>query len=99
MFTPSHKKYDSEDIRQPTKDRHAVISDIGLLDRAVVIQVRLPAAKASCPSHRPVLQCQNRGQENEKTKVVIARGIHLFPSRTEKLSPATPMVLRKRESR
>ena len=32
-------------------------------------------------------------------KVVIAPGIHLFPSRTEKLSPVTPMVLRKWESR
>ena len=28
-------------------------------------------------------------------KVVIALGIHLFPFRTEKLSPTTPMVLRK----
>ena len=28
-------------------------------------------------------------------KVAMARGIHLFPSRTEKLSPVTPMVLRK----
>ena len=27
-------------------------------------------------------------------KVVIARGIHLFPFRTEKLSLVTPMVLR-----
>ena len=32
-------------------------------------------------------------------KAVIARGIHLFPFRTEKLSPVTPMVLRKWESR
>ena len=32
-------------------------------------------------------------------KVVIAPGIHLYPSRTEKLSPVTPMVLRKWESR
>ena len=31
--------------------------------------------------------------------VVIASGFHLFPFRTEKLSPSTPMVLRKRESR
>ena len=31
--------------------------------------------------------------------VVIAPGFHLFPSRTEKLSPDAPMVLRKRESR
>ena len=29
----------------------------------------------------------------------MAPGHHLFPSRTEKLSPAAPMVLRKRESR
>ena len=28
-------------------------------------------------------------------KVAIARGIHLFPFRTEKLSPTTSMVLRK----
>ncbi|WP_233426394.1 hypothetical protein, partial [Parabacteroides gordonii] len=28
-------------------------------------------------------------------KVVIALGIHLFPFRTEKLSPTTSMVLRK----
>ena len=34
-----------------------------------------------------------------KTKVVTARGFHLFPFRTEKLNPATPMVLRKWESR
>ena len=33
------------------------------------------------------------------TKAVTARGIHLFPFRTEKLNPATPMVLRKWESR
>ena len=34
-----------------------------------------------------------------KTKAAIARGIHLFPFRTEKLNPAAPMVLRKWESR
>ena len=33
--------------------------------------------------------------KGKKTKVVIARGLHLFPFRTEKLNPATPMVLRK----
>ena len=32
-------------------------------------------------------------------KVAIAAGFHLFPFRTEKLSPFTPMVLRKWESR
>ena len=31
--------------------------------------------------------------------VAIAVGFHLFPFRTEKLSPLAPMVLRKRESR
>ena len=31
--------------------------------------------------------------EKKDIKVVIARGIHLFPFRTEKLSPVTPMVL------
>ena len=38
-------------------------------------------------------------RERKKTKVVIARGFHLFPFRTEKLNPAAPMVLRKWESR
>ena len=33
------------------------------------------------------------------TKVVIAQGLHLFPSRTEKLNLAAPMILRKWESR
>ena len=32
-------------------------------------------------------------------KVMTAHGLHLFPFRTEKLNLATPMVLRKRESR
>ena len=31
--------------------------------------------------------------------VAIVSGFHLFPFRTEKLSPTAPMVLRKRESR
>ena len=31
---------------------------------------------------------------NDEIKVAIARGIHLFPFRTEKLSLVTPMVLR-----
>ena len=38
-------------------------------------------------------------RKKRKTKVVTARGFHLFPFRTEKLNPATPMVLRKWESR
>ena len=32
-------------------------------------------------------------------KVVTVRGFHLFPFRTEQLSPAAPMVLRQWESR
>ena len=32
---------------------------------------------------------------NERFKVAIAMGFHLFPFRTEKLSPLAPMVLRK----
>ena len=32
-------------------------------------------------------------------QVVIVSGFHLFPFRTEKLSPTAPMVLRKWESR
>ena len=42
---------------------------------------------------------KNRASSEQVTKAVTARGIHLFPFRTEKLNPATPMVLRKWESR
>ena len=35
----------------------------------------------------------------DKNKAAIARGLHLYPFRTEKLNPAAPMVLRKWESR
>ena len=40
-----------------------------------------------------------RTRTERETKVATARGLHLFPFRTEKLNPATPMVLRKWESR
>ena len=67
----------------------------------------------NCPKHRPSAQ-RPRAQASEKRQTlvvskriqyvtlfqaVIAPGFHLFPFRTEKLSPAAPMVLRKRESR
>ena len=42
---------------------------------------------------------KSRANSEQVTKAVTARGIHLFPFRTEKLNPATPMVLRKWESR
>ena len=41
----------------------------------------------------------SKGEWGKRIKVVKARGLHLFPSRTEKLSLVTPMVLRKWESR
>ena len=44
-------------------------------------------------------EAKSRASSEQVTKAVTARGIHLFPFRTEKLSPATPMVLRKWESR
>ena len=50
---------------------------------------------ATRPRRREVAEARER----KKTKAVIARGIHLYPFRTEKLSHAAPMVLRKRESR
>ena len=33
--------------------------------------------------------------DNKNIQVVIASGFHLFPFRTEKLSPIAPMVLRR----
>ena len=44
-------------------------------------------------------EAESRASSEQVTKAVTARGIHLFPFRTEKLNPATPMVLRKWESR
>ena len=44
-------------------------------------------------------QKPTRTRTERETKVATARGLHLFPFRTEKLNPATPMVLRKWESR
>ena len=67
----------------------------------------------NCPKHRPSAP-RPRAQASDKRQklvvskriqyvtlfqAVIAPGFHLFPFRTEKLSPAAPMVLRKRESR
>ena len=43
--------------------------------------------------------CVKSDSSKKKYQVVIAAGFHLFPFRTEKLSPLTPMVLRKWESR
>ena len=44
-------------------------------------------------------EAKAKASSEQVTKAVTARGIHLFPFRTEKLNPATPMVLRKWESR
>ena len=44
-------------------------------------------------------EAKAEASSEQVTKAVTARGIHLFPFRTEKLNPATPMVLRKWESR
>ena len=46
-------------------------------------------SKRVWPLHKPCTDIQ----------VAIVAGFHLFPFRTEKLSPFTPMVLRKWESR
>ncbi len=42
---------------------------------------------------------QRRESREKDIKVAIARGLHLFPFRTEKLNLATPMILRKWKSR
>ena len=44
---------------------------------------------------RGVVQSNILRCKKQEIKVVIALGIHLFPFRTEKLSPTTSMVLRK----
>ena len=44
-----------------------------------------------CASSAFIGCCRSK---DDDIKVVIALGSHLFPFRTEKLSPITPMVLR-----
>ena len=70
-------------------------------------QAKLPQGKHGTKRvhHARTLSKAHRAGAGRRTgkdiiiKAAIARGIHLFPSRTEKLSPAAPMVLRKWESR
>ena len=38
---------------------------------------------------------QSKPKRDRTNQVAIAVGFHLFPSRTEKLSPRAPMVLRR----
>ena len=38
-------------------------------------------------------EAKSRASSEQVTKAVTARGIHLFPFRTEKLNPFAPMVL------
>ena len=58
-----------------------------------------PWVLASVRSFLPHTPVPDPGRVRKDTQAAIARGPHLFPFRTEKLSPAAPMVLRKRESR
>src|SRR6266545_565891 len=57
-----------------------------------------PPAKASRPSPvrrraRPATAIARHGARSRNISVAIAWGKHLFPFRTEKLSPTAPMVL------
>ena len=80
--------YDSpEDPRYNRRDTHRVTGREKMrppLPLRSVARPRFAASGVSC-SHL--------------IKAAIARGLHLFPSRTEKLNLATSMILRKRESR
>ena len=49
---------------------------------------------SDCPPHRRTVSCRNRSvRMSVKFMVVIVTVSHLFPFRTEKLSPSAPMVL------
>ena len=47
----------------------------------------------------PTYNARQERLDGNNIKVAIARGLHLFPFRTEKLNLATPMILRKWKSR
>ena len=53
----------------------------------------------ACRPSVPLVWRQRLWCASDDTKVATAQGLHLFPFRTEKLNLATPMVLRKWESR
>ena len=64
--------------------------------RAILIARRLHTIQFSFSSLTVFLSTIYRlinAVERKLIKVVIATGIHLFPFRTEKLSPFTPMIL------
>ena len=52
-----------------------------------------PVFLSSCPNHVAPHGPPLQGDVPYDIQVVIAAGSHLFPSRTEKLSPPAPMVL------
>ena len=62
---------------------------VNLITRVVISGFGPIMSKRVWPLYKPCTDIQ----------VAIAAGVHLFPFRTEKLSPFTPMVLRKWESR
>ena len=51
------------------------------------------------PRVAPLSFLQEMPRQKKSIQVAMAAGIHLFPFRTEKLSPPAPMVLGDRESR
>ena len=61
--------------------------------------VRTATSHATITAQARKRQSDRTRHSKDVTKAVTARGLHLFPFRTEKLNPATPMVLRKWESR
>ena len=69
--------------------------------RTGALPARSALPVADCQPYVPRGFLRESGQVRgaAKQKAVTAAGFHLFPFRTEKLSPPAPMVLRKRESR
>ena len=67
--------------------------------RSVSIDVLVKTYGSRRKRQRESLEAARPGDDRKDTKVAIAQGLHLFPFRTEKLNLATPMILRKWESR
>ena len=77
-------------IRRKPFLRHSLVRKMSAIRRQ--LSVMGYERNGSCPVLNAEMRCC-------KFKAVMAAGFHLFPFRTEKLSPPAPMVLRKWESR
>ena len=84
-----------ETVRSQTARFHP----LPLRGHASVMQTPRPPPRRKAAGDLTTPRRRAPAEQNKELKAATARGLHLFPFRTEKLNPGAPMILRKRESR